>query len=178
MLSFTWSFSSRFCCWATWDLFFTPLMASLTSTPLFQQPGSVRWILFETLTGFWYAVSNDGGFLLAHLWLLSSTFWTTLQLAGVDLSCLGDGQLQWVSPLSGIVQCCAFLRFGSGGPLPLPLPNLGLAGSLRGFTSLRIIMGFFPHELFCLQSKCWFTALSFPGLALAVVAFCSVHCCQ
>jgi hypothetical protein len=62
--------------------------------------------------------------------------------------------------------------------LPLPLPNLGQAGSLRGFTSLCTIMGFFPHELFCLQSKCWFTALSFPGLALAVVAFCSVHCCQ
>jgi hypothetical protein len=62
--------------------------------------------------------------------------------------------------------------------LPLPLPNLGLAGSLRGFTSLCIIMGFFPHELFCLQSTCWFTALSFPGLALAVVAFCSMHCCQ
>jgi hypothetical protein len=74
--------------------------------------------LFETLTGFWSAASNDGGFLLAHLWLLSPTTWMTLQLAGVDLSCLGDGQLRWVSPLSGTVQCYAFLISRSGGPVP------------------------------------------------------------
>jgi hypothetical protein len=55
--------------------------------------------------------------------------------------------------------------------LPLSFPNLGLAGSLRGFISLCIIMGFFPHELFCPQSKCWFAALSFLELALAAVAF-------
>jgi hypothetical protein len=59
--------------------------------------------------------------------------------------------------------------------LPLQLHNLYLAGSLGGSISLCIIMGFFPHELSCIQSSCWFAALSFYVLAFAVVAFYPVH---
>ena len=43
--------------------------------------------------------------------------------------------------------------------LPLPLPNLYLAGSLGGSFSLCIIMGLLPHELFCIPCLRWFAAL-------------------
>lgn len=49
--------------------------------------------------------------------------------------------------------------------LPLPLYNVYLTGSLGGSISLCIILGFFPHELFC------FAALSLSVLALLFLLF-------
>ena len=93
--------------------------------------------------------------------------------------CLGDGQFDGYPYCQVLFSVVLFLDLEVVDQfLPLPLHNLCLTGSLKGFISLYIIMGFFPHELFCLQSKCWFAALSFLELALAVVAFCSVHCYQ
>ncbi|KAL9384526.1 hypothetical protein Peur_021536 [Populus x canadensis] len=65
-------------------------MASPTSVPLFQQPRSVRWILFETLTGFWSEASNDGGF------------------ASSSVAPLFD-ELDDSTCLLGQVQCCALV---------------------------------------------------------------------
>jgi hypothetical protein len=58
--------------------------------------------------------------------------------------------------------------------LPLPLPNLYLADSLGGSISLSIIMGLFPHELFCFPCFCWFAALS---LCLLLVLSVPCFCC-
>lgn len=71
----------------------------------------------------------------------------------LGLICLGDGQFDGYPHCQVLFSVVLFLDLEVVDQfLPLPLHNLCLAGSLRGFISLCIIMGFFPHELFCIQS--------------------------
>jgi hypothetical protein len=95
-------------------------MASPTSAPLFQQPVSVRWILPETLTGLWLDASNDGDFVGSSVAPLSDELDDSPRLLGLicHVHCLGDGQFDGCPHCSGTVQLCAFLRFGSGRPVP------------------------------------------------------------
>jgi len=60
---------------------------------------------------------------------------------------------------------------GVGQLLPLLLHNIYSAGFLGYSISLYIIMGFFPHDLSCIQYFCWFVALSPSATPFTVVAF-------
>ncbi|KAL9390433.1 hypothetical protein Peur_019038 [Populus x canadensis] len=116
-----------------------PPMASPTSTPLFQQPGSVQWILFETLTGFWSEASNDGVF----CWLICGSSLQRVRrlcmLAGIDLS--WRWSIRWVSPLSGRFQCCALVAAAGYGDLDLQFAgSSGLA-----WASLMVVAGLCVH---------------------------------
>ncbi|KAL9347171.1 hypothetical protein Peur_058582 [Populus x canadensis] len=95
-------------------------MASPTSAPLFQQPVSARWILSETLTGFWLEASDDGDFAGSSVAPLPDELDGSPCLLGsiCSVHCLGDGQLDGCPHCSGTVQRYAFLRSGSGGPVP------------------------------------------------------------
>jgi hypothetical protein len=95
-------------------------MASPTSAPLFQQPVSVRWILSKTLTGFWLEASNDGDFAGSSMAPLPDELAVSPCLLGLicPVHCLGDGQFDGCPHWSGTVQRYAFLRSGSGRPIP------------------------------------------------------------
>jgi hypothetical protein len=96
-------------------------MASPTSAPLFQQPVSVRWILSETLTGFWLEASDDGDFAGSSVAPPSNELDDSLCLLGLICpvqDCLGDGQFGRYPHCSGTIQRCAFLRSESGRPTP------------------------------------------------------------
>ena len=60
---------------------------------------------------------------------------------------------------------------GVGQLLPLPFHNLYSAGFLGSSISLCIIMGFFPHDLSCIQYFCWFVAMSPSATSFAVCCF-------
>jgi hypothetical protein len=96
-------------------------MASTTSTPLFQQLVSVRWILSETLTSFWLEASNDGDFAGSSVAPLSDELDDSPRLLGLIclVHSLGDGQFDGCPHCSGTVQRCAFLRSRSGRPVPV-----------------------------------------------------------
>jgi len=139
-------------------------MASPTSAPLFQQPVSVRWILSETLTGFWLEASDDGDFAGSSVAPPSNELDDSLCLLGLICpvqDCLGDGQFgRWIIVQVLFSVVLFFDLKVVGQLLPLPLHKLYLPGSLRGSISLCIIMGSFLHELSCIQPSCWFAALS------------------
>jgi hypothetical protein len=82
-------------------------MANPTSVPLFQQPVSVRWILSETLTGFWFEASDDGDFAGSSV---APSYELDESPCLLGLICpVGDGQFYGYPYCSGIVQRCAFL---------------------------------------------------------------------
>ena len=95
-------------------------MASPTSAPLFQQSVSARWILSETLTGLWLEASDDGDFAGSSVAPLPDELDGSPCLLGLicPVHCLGDGQFNGCPHCSGTVQRYAFLRSGSGGPIP------------------------------------------------------------
>ena len=71
--------------------------------------------------GFWIKASNDGDFIGSSVAPLSDELDDSPRLLGLicPVHSLGDGQFDGCPHCSGTVQRCAFLRSGSGRPVPV-----------------------------------------------------------